>query len=186
MSRDLPWGEESIGESFDRPSHLRSLSCFVCNDHSESAVRTASCSVDEPLAAHVLQSKMQCLTRDHSERLLADLLSCHDAEEMTGYPVDPKVGDVCNNEPGLCEAYERTLLRLTQYVSSRIRAIEHDVPGIECNVKAPCDCIATAGLRLQSLVIEDANGAPAIADEAALLKIASKNGDSRSLCSDHF
>ena len=43
------------------------------------------------------------LTRDEAERPPVDLLRPYDAEEMTAYPVDPRVGNVRNNEPSLCE-----------------------------------------------------------------------------------
>jgi putative SOS response-associated peptidase YedK len=35
-----------------------------------------------------------------------DLLRPFDANQMTAYPVDPRVGNVRNNEPGLCKMYE--------------------------------------------------------------------------------
>ena len=35
-----------------------------------------------------------------------DLLRPYDADKMTAYPVDPRVGNVRNNHPGLCEAYQ--------------------------------------------------------------------------------
>ena len=35
-----------------------------------------------------------------------DLLRPYDADKMTAYPVDPRVGNVRNNDPGLCEAYQ--------------------------------------------------------------------------------
>ncbi len=46
------------------------------------------------------------LSREETERPPIDLLRPYDAAEMTAYPVDPRVGNVKNNEPGLCEAYE--------------------------------------------------------------------------------
>ena len=46
------------------------------------------------------------LTRDDAEHPPVDLLRPYDAGEMKGFPVDPRVGNVRNNEPGLCEAYE--------------------------------------------------------------------------------
>jgi putative SOS response-associated peptidase YedK len=47
------------------------------------------------------------LTRDEAERPPVDLLRPYDAGEMTAYPVDPRVGNVRNNEPSLCEVYKR-------------------------------------------------------------------------------
>jgi putative SOS response-associated peptidase YedK len=46
------------------------------------------------------------LTRDEAERPPVDLLRPYDAAKMTAHPVDPRVGNVKNNEPALCEAYE--------------------------------------------------------------------------------
>jgi putative SOS response-associated peptidase YedK len=46
------------------------------------------------------------LARDDPERPPEDLLRPYDAGEMKAFPVDPRVGNVRNNEPGLCEAYE--------------------------------------------------------------------------------
>src|ERR1035441_3838751 len=46
------------------------------------------------------------LTRDEPERPPIDLLRPYDAGEMAAYPVDPRVGNVRNNEPGLCDTYE--------------------------------------------------------------------------------
>jgi putative SOS response-associated peptidase YedK len=45
------------------------------------------------------------LTRDEAERPPFDLLRPYEAREMTVYPVDPRVGNVRNNDPGLCKAY---------------------------------------------------------------------------------
>ena len=46
------------------------------------------------------------LTRDDPERPPVDLLQPYDAGEMKTFPVDPRVGNVRNNEPSLCEAYQ--------------------------------------------------------------------------------
>ena len=46
------------------------------------------------------------LTRGDAERPPVDLLRPYDAQEMTAHPVDPRVGNVRNNEPSLCEPYE--------------------------------------------------------------------------------
>jgi putative SOS response-associated peptidase YedK len=46
------------------------------------------------------------LTRDDPEHPPVDLLRPYDAGDMKAFPVDPRVGNVRNNEPGLCEAYE--------------------------------------------------------------------------------
>jgi putative SOS response-associated peptidase YedK len=46
------------------------------------------------------------LTRDAPEHPPVDLLRPYDAGEMNAYPVDPRVGNARNNEPGLCEPYE--------------------------------------------------------------------------------
>jgi len=43
------------------------------------------------------------LTPDDPERPPVDLLRPYDAGEMTAYPVDPRVGNVHNKEPSLCE-----------------------------------------------------------------------------------
>jgi putative SOS response-associated peptidase YedK len=45
------------------------------------------------------------LDRDEEERPPLDLLRPYDAGEMKACPVDPRVGNVRNNDPGLCEAY---------------------------------------------------------------------------------
>jgi putative SOS response-associated peptidase YedK len=45
------------------------------------------------------------LTRDEAERPPVDLLRPYEAREMIAYPVDPRVGNVRINEPGLCKAY---------------------------------------------------------------------------------
>lgn len=45
------------------------------------------------------------LTRDETERPPVDLLRPYDADKMTAHVVDPRVGDVKVNEPGLCEAW---------------------------------------------------------------------------------
>jgi putative SOS response-associated peptidase YedK len=45
------------------------------------------------------------LARDETDRPPTDLLRPYDADKMTTHPVDPRVGNVKNNEPGLCEAY---------------------------------------------------------------------------------
>jgi putative SOS response-associated peptidase YedK len=49
------------------------------------------------------------LTRDEAERPPVDLLRPYEAGEMTAYLVDPRVGNVRNNDPGLCEAYKYPL-----------------------------------------------------------------------------
>jgi len=41
-----------------------------------------------------------------TERPPLDLLRPYDADLMTSHLVDPRVGNVRNNEPGLCEAFE--------------------------------------------------------------------------------
>lgn len=46
------------------------------------------------------------LDTSDTERPPVDLLRPYDAELMTAHPVDPRVGNVRNNEPGLCEAFE--------------------------------------------------------------------------------
>jgi putative SOS response-associated peptidase YedK len=46
------------------------------------------------------------LQRGDSERPLVDLLRPFDADQMTAHPVDPRVGNVRNNEPGLCTPWE--------------------------------------------------------------------------------
>src|ERR1035437_4891725 len=46
------------------------------------------------------------LTRHDLARPPVDLLRPYDAGEMKTFPVDPRVGNVRNNEPGLCEAHE--------------------------------------------------------------------------------
>jgi putative SOS response-associated peptidase YedK len=46
------------------------------------------------------------LRRDDADRPPLDLLRPYDADKMTMHPVDPRVGNVKNNQPGLCEAYE--------------------------------------------------------------------------------
>jgi putative SOS response-associated peptidase YedK len=43
------------------------------------------------------------LTPDDPERPPVDLLRPYDAGEMSAYPVDPRVGNVRNNDPALCE-----------------------------------------------------------------------------------
>ena len=50
------------------------------------------------------------LDRDDEVRPLLDLLRPYDAGEMTAYTVDPRVGNVRNNDPGLCEAYAKPAL----------------------------------------------------------------------------
>jgi putative SOS response-associated peptidase YedK len=45
------------------------------------------------------------LSRADPERPPVDLLRPYDADKMTAYPVDPRVGNVRNNEPGLCDAW---------------------------------------------------------------------------------
>jgi putative SOS response-associated peptidase YedK len=46
------------------------------------------------------------LARDAGERAPLDLLRPYDAEAMRAFPVDPRVGNVRNNEPALCQEYE--------------------------------------------------------------------------------
>jgi putative SOS response-associated peptidase YedK len=45
------------------------------------------------------------LSRDETERPPADLLRPYDPDKMTTHPVDPRVGNVKVNEPGLCDAW---------------------------------------------------------------------------------
>jgi len=45
------------------------------------------------------------LSRDETERPPLDLLRPYDADKMEAHPVDPRVGNVKVNEPGLCEAW---------------------------------------------------------------------------------
>lgn len=45
------------------------------------------------------------LTRDPSPQPPLDLLRPYDADAMSSHPVDPRVGNVRNNEPGLCTPY---------------------------------------------------------------------------------
>ena len=45
------------------------------------------------------------LSRDETEQPTVDLLRPYDAEKMTAHPVDPRVGNVKVNEPGLCDAW---------------------------------------------------------------------------------
>lgn len=46
------------------------------------------------------------LTRDDDAEPPIDLLRPCDADAMTAWPVDPRVGNVRNNEPGLCEQWD--------------------------------------------------------------------------------
>ncbi len=46
------------------------------------------------------------LARDTGGRPPLDLLRPYDAEAMRAFPVDPRVGNVRNNEPTLCQEYE--------------------------------------------------------------------------------
>jgi putative SOS response-associated peptidase YedK len=46
------------------------------------------------------------LQREDSEQPPIDLLRPYDADEMTAHPIDPRVGNVRNNEPGLCTPWE--------------------------------------------------------------------------------
>ena len=46
------------------------------------------------------------LARDTGGRPPLDLLRPYDAEAMRAFPVDPRVGNVRNNEPTLCREYE--------------------------------------------------------------------------------
>jgi putative SOS response-associated peptidase YedK len=46
------------------------------------------------------------LTRDDAERPPVDLLRPYDAAKMIAHLVDPRVGNVRNNEAGLCREYE--------------------------------------------------------------------------------
>jgi putative SOS response-associated peptidase YedK len=45
------------------------------------------------------------LSRDEAEQPPLDLLRPFDAGQMEAHAVDPRVGNVKNNEPGLCEAF---------------------------------------------------------------------------------
>lgn len=45
------------------------------------------------------------LSRDETERPPIDLLRPYDADRMTAHLVDPRVGNVRNNEPGLCDLW---------------------------------------------------------------------------------
>ena len=45
------------------------------------------------------------LSRDETQQPPVDLLRPYEAEKMTAHPVDPRVGNVRNNEPGLCDAW---------------------------------------------------------------------------------
>ena len=45
------------------------------------------------------------LSRDENERPPLDLLRPFDADKMEKHAVDPRVGNVKNNEPGLCDAW---------------------------------------------------------------------------------
>jgi putative SOS response-associated peptidase YedK len=45
------------------------------------------------------------LARNDAERPPIDLLRPYDAGQMTAHPVDPRVGNVRNNEPGLCDSW---------------------------------------------------------------------------------
>ncbi|GAC1645227.1 MAG: SOS response-associated peptidase [Acidobacteriaceae bacterium] len=45
------------------------------------------------------------LTRGDATQPPTDLLRPYDAEAMASHPVDPRVGNVRNNEPGLCTPY---------------------------------------------------------------------------------
>ena len=46
------------------------------------------------------------LSREIGERPPSDLLRPFDAEQMAAFPVDPRVGSVRNNEPGLCAPWD--------------------------------------------------------------------------------
>jgi hypothetical protein len=46
------------------------------------------------------------LSRETGERPPLDLLRPFDAEQMEAFPVDPRVGNLRNNEPGLCVRWE--------------------------------------------------------------------------------
>jgi putative SOS response-associated peptidase YedK len=52
------------------------------------------------------------LTRDDAEHPPVDLLRPYDAGEMKAFPVDPRVGNVRNNELNLCEPFECPRTRL--------------------------------------------------------------------------
>jgi putative SOS response-associated peptidase YedK len=52
------------------------------------------------------------LTRDDAEHPPVDLLRPYDAGEMKAFPVDPRVGNVRNNELNLCEPFECARTRL--------------------------------------------------------------------------
>jgi putative SOS response-associated peptidase YedK len=45
------------------------------------------------------------LSREVTDQPPVDLLRPYDSDEMAMYPVDPRVGNVRNDEPGLCEPY---------------------------------------------------------------------------------
>jgi len=45
------------------------------------------------------------LSRDESEQPPIDLLRPYEADRMSAYPVDPRVGNVRNNEPGLSDLW---------------------------------------------------------------------------------
>ena len=45
------------------------------------------------------------LSREETERPPIELLRPYDADKMEAHPVDPRVGDVKVNEPGLCERW---------------------------------------------------------------------------------
>jgi len=55
------------------------------------------------------------LSREPDERPSVDLLRPYEADKMTAHPVDPRVGNVRNNEPGLCDLSAK--LRVTFNVS---------------------------------------------------------------------
>jgi putative SOS response-associated peptidase YedK len=46
------------------------------------------------------------LNRADTERPPVDLLTRYQADEMTAHPVDPRVGNVRNNEPSLCDLWD--------------------------------------------------------------------------------
>ena len=45
------------------------------------------------------------LSREENARPPIDLLRPYDADKMTAHPVDPRVGNVNTNEPGLCQPW---------------------------------------------------------------------------------
>jgi putative SOS response-associated peptidase YedK len=85
--------------------------------HEPQWLETFSIVTTEPneLTAHV-QNRMPVILKPSDyerwldtgdqERPPVDLLRPYDADLMSAHVVDPRVGNVRNNEPGLCEAFE--------------------------------------------------------------------------------